>query len=59
MAGGVLLLYGLTQRKAIAREVASGRYRRTSLVAYLAFMGLFTVIAYWRLSHWRGAAGKA
>ena len=31
VAGGVLLLYGLMQRKAIAQEVASGRYRRTSL----------------------------
>ena len=30
VAGGVLLLYGLMQRKAIAQEVASGRYRRTS-----------------------------
>jgi hypothetical protein len=58
VAGGVLLLYGLTQRKAIAREVASGRYRRTSLVAYLAFIGLFTVIVYWRLSHWKAPQGK-
>jgi hypothetical protein len=58
VAGGVLLLYGLTQRKAIAREAASGRYRRTSLVAYLAFMGLFTVIVYWRLSDWKAPQGK-
>ena len=58
VAGGVLLLYGLTQRKAIAREVASGRYRRTSLVAYLAFMGLFTVIVYWRLGHWKAPQGR-
>jgi hypothetical protein len=26
---GVLLVYGLTQRKAIAQQMASGRYRRT------------------------------
>jgi Domain of unknown function (DUF4129) len=50
--GGVLMLYGLMQRKAIAREVASGRYRRTSLVGYLAFFGLFTAFTYWRLSNW-------
>jgi Domain of unknown function (DUF4129) len=50
--GGVLLVYGLTQRKAIAREVASGRYRRTSLVGYLAFFALFLLFSYWRLTHW-------
>lgn len=50
--GGILLVYGLTQRKAIAREVASGRYRRTSLVAFLAFLGIFTAFSYWRLTHW-------
>jgi Domain of unknown function (DUF4129) len=49
--GGVLLAYGLMQRKAIAREVASGRYGRTSLVSYLVFFGLFTALSYWRLSH--------
>jgi hypothetical protein len=37
-AGGVLLVYGLTQRKAIAQELASGRYRRFSLLASLAFV---------------------
>ncbi|MGH3127279.1 MAG: DUF4129 domain-containing protein [Gaiellaceae bacterium] len=52
--GGVLLVYGLTQRKAIAREIASGRYRRTSLVAYLVFFAIFTGFTYWRLSEWRG-----
>ena len=37
-AGGVLLVYGLMQRKAIAQELASGRYRRTSLGAWVAFV---------------------
>jgi Domain of unknown function (DUF4129) len=50
--GGILLVYGLTQRKAIAREVASGRYRRTSLVSFLGFFVLFTAFTYWRLSSW-------
>jgi Domain of unknown function (DUF4129) len=50
--GGILLVYGLAQRKAIAREIASGRYRRTSVVAYLAFFALFTAFSYWRLSTW-------
>jgi hypothetical protein len=49
----VLLGYGLTQRKAIANEIASGRYRRTTLVGYLAFFGIFVAFSYWRLSHWK------
>src|SRR4249919_69993 len=53
LAGGVLLVYGLMQRKAIAREIASGRYRRTTLVGYLAFFGIFVAFSYWRLSHWK------
>jgi hypothetical protein len=32
VAGGVLVAYGLMQRKDIRREVASGRYARTSLL---------------------------
>ena len=48
VAGGVLLLYGLTQRRAIAQEVASGRYRRTSLIAWLVFVALFAAFAYFR-----------
>jgi hypothetical protein len=53
LAGAVLLAYGLTQRKAIAREIATGRYRRTTLVGYLAFFGIFVAFSYWRLSHWK------
>ncbi len=53
VAGGVLLAYGLTQRKAIAQEVASGRYRRTSLLSWLVFVGLFTAFSYWRLQGWK------
>ena len=48
VAGAVLLLYGLTQRRAIAEEIRSGRYRRTSLVGWLAFLALFAVFAYFR-----------
>jgi Domain of unknown function (DUF4129) len=43
-AGGVLFVYGLTQRKAIAQELASGRYRRTSLGALVAFVLVLTVV---------------
>jgi hypothetical protein len=52
--GAVLLVYGLAQRKAIAQEVASGKYRRTGIVSFLAFFGIFTVVTYWRLSEWDG-----
>jgi Domain of unknown function (DUF4129) len=59
LAGAVLLAYGLTQREAIAREIATGRYRRTSLVGYLAFFGVFVAFSYWRLSHWKVQAQDA
>lgn len=52
--GGVLLLYGLTQRKAIAQEIASGRHRRTSVVGFVVFFAIFTAFTYWRLSEWKG-----
>lgn len=52
LAGGVIAVYGLMQRKAIAREVASGRYHRTSIVAFLAFFGVFMAFSYWRLESW-------
>lgn len=59
VAGAVLLLYGLMQRKAIAREVASGRYRRTSLLSYLVFVALFTGFSYWRLTGWTPTSQEA
>ena len=43
VAGGVLLVYGLSQRKAIAGEIASGRYKRTSLTAVLALLVLLVI----------------
>jgi succinate dehydrogenase/fumarate reductase cytochrome b subunit len=43
-AGGVLLVYGLLQRKAIAQELASGRYRRTTLGAWVAFVLVLTAV---------------
>jgi hypothetical protein len=50
--GGVLLVYGLMQRKAIQAEIAKGRVRRTSLLSYLVFFAVFTLFSYWRLSRW-------
>lgn len=48
-----LLVYGLLQRKEIAREIASGRYRRTSVWTYLALMGVLTLAVYLRLTDFR------
>jgi outer membrane murein-binding lipoprotein Lpp len=52
LAGAALLAYGLTQRKAIRGELASRRYPRTSLLAFLVFVSLFTLVSYWRLRDW-------
>ena len=52
IGGGLLLLYGLSQRRAIQQEVATGKYRRTSLLAYLAFVGVFTAFTSWRMTEW-------
>ena len=56
LAGGVLLVYGLTQRKAIAREVASGRYPRTTILPFLAFVAFLLALWYWRLKDWHPSA---
>jgi hypothetical protein len=48
VAGGVLLVYGLMQRKEIRRELASGRYARTSLVGWILFVCVFTLVVYLR-----------
>jgi heme exporter protein D len=52
-AGAVLLVYGLMQRKAIAQELASGRYRRMTLLAYVVYFAVVVGFSYWRLAHWR------
>ena len=47
VVGGVLLVYGLTQRKAIARELASGRHR-SSLVGWVVLAGVYAALWYFR-----------
>jgi hypothetical protein len=39
-----LMIYGLAQRKAIRREVASGRYRRITLPVLLGMVFLYTAV---------------
>ena len=47
LGGGVLLVYGLMQRKAIARELASGRHR-SSLVGWVVLAGAYAALWYFR-----------
>lgn len=49
VAGGILLVYGLLQRQAIARQMAVGGFRRVSVLGWVAFAG-FLAIAVWALS---------
>ncbi|MBA3332524.1 MAG: DUF4129 domain-containing protein [Actinobacteria bacterium] len=50
-----LLIYGLMQRKAIAEEIASGKYRRSGmLVSFIVLTAAFGLIWYFRP---RGLAG--
>jgi hypothetical protein len=48
-----LLVYGLLQRKEIAREIASGRYKRTGVWTYLVLMGALSLAVYLRLTDFR------
>jgi hypothetical protein len=50
-----ILIYGLAQRKAIAREIASGRYRRTGLFGFIVSMAILGGFVYWRLRDWQRA----
>jgi hypothetical protein len=59
LLGGVLLLYGLAQRKAIAAEVASGRYRRTTVVTYLLTMAIVGAFFYFGLVRLRPEGSEA
>jgi Domain of unknown function (DUF4129) len=49
LPAAVILVYGLMQRKAIQQEIASGRYRRTSLTGFLVFVVIVMVIVYFRV----------
>jgi uncharacterized protein DUF4129 len=52
VAGGILLVYGLLQRQAIAQQVATGRYPRVSVLAWLAFWTFFAVMVL-AFTRWR------
>ena len=52
IAGGVLLVYGLTQRKAIAKHIAVAGYPRFTVVSWLVFAGVLAVMV-WLFSNWK------
>jgi len=54
VAGGVLVVYGLMQRQAIAKQMASGRYPRLSLVGWVVIVAL-GALAYWAFRKWSPA----
>lgn len=51
LPAAAMLVYGLMQRKDVAREIASGRYPRTSVAAYLVFVFVLMVVVYFRYRH--------
>ncbi len=55
--GAVLLIYGLMQRKEIAEEIASGRYRRSTLATLVFFAFLLGLAVYFGLENKRFAFG--
>jgi hypothetical protein len=52
-AGGVLLVYGLAQRKDIAQQMAARRYPRFTLASFLVFALLLAVIVRLFSNSWR------
>lgn len=55
--GAALLIYGLMQRKEIAEEIASGRYRRSTLATLIFFAFLLGLAVYFGLKNKRFAIG--
>ena len=51
--GAVLLLYALTQRKDIAREMQSKKYPRSSIVGWVLFTLLFALLTWYRGRDWQ------
>ena len=51
--GAALLVYGLMQRKAIAREIASGKYRRMSLLGWLVLVTIGVAAFYVARPHFK------
>src|SRR5262245_53367819 len=48
-----LLIYGLAQREAIKREIATKKYRRVGFVAFVGMIAAFTGLMSWGLSAYK------
>jgi hypothetical protein len=46
----ILLIYGLSQREAIKREIATKKHRRVGFVAFVGLIAAFTALMSWGLS---------
>jgi hypothetical protein len=51
--GALILVYGLTQREAIKREIAAKGYRRFSFLTFAIAIGAFTALMSWGLASYR------
>jgi Domain of unknown function (DUF4129) len=49
----VILAYGLMQRQAIAKEMATSRYKRYRFVSTVVMFALFTFFVWYRLRNWK------
>jgi hypothetical protein len=49
-----ILVYGLMQRKEIAREMATKRYHRSGLLGFMVFVFIVMGIVYWRMRNYGG-----
>jgi len=59
LPAAALLVYGLMQRRAIAEEVASGKYRRSGmLVSFIVLACAFTLVWYLRPRHLKGVFAR-
>jgi Domain of unknown function (DUF4129) len=57
--GALLLIYGLTQREAIKREIAAKGYRRSSFLTYVIAISVFTALMSWGLASYRSRGAPA
>jgi Domain of unknown function (DUF4129) len=51
--GAALLIYGLTQREAIRREIEAKGYRRLSYLSFVIAVAIFTALMSWGLASYR------
>lgn len=54
VVAGAVVVYALTRRDAIPRELAPGPHRRNSLVGFILVTLLLTFVVYFRLRDWKG-----